>query len=346
MKMHRRMYGYGGDMEKAIPLFRGGRIEAVTAPYDPLAARIATENGMAFYACTAAMEGNGPKDCCIDAWGAAVDSPCPNAPGLLAKNVQRIVSLATADHVKGVTLDYCRYPSPAAASACAGMTVCFCSACCAKMEQEGMDVEAMRRAVGKWPAWEETDLPLLRRFLRFRAKSVTAYVKALYDGVKAADREKELGAYVFAPSLAPLVGQSYASLAGCTDFLSPMLYRYYRHPVGIACLDHELGALQKMREELTELQQSKAARTLCALTGIDGIPSEKELKEKGLPMKMLWKELMEARRQTEGRVLIPIILLEDPRFLEVSDAVRIFDTDGVDFFLFAREYFEKLDVFQ
>ena len=343
--MHWRMYGYGGDMAQAIPFFRSRRIEAVTAHYEKKAAELANANGISFYAVTVAMEAEGPDDLCVSAGGQTVEAPCPNARGLLERNCRRIKELATAEFVKGITLDYCRYPSPASPLSPSGMTVCFCSACCEKMKKEGLDVEALRRAVAKWPAWEEADLPLLRAFFKFRAKSVAYFVATLRDAVKEVDSNKEFGAYVFAPSLSPLVGQSYGMLASCVDFLSPMLYRHYPHPAGEACLDHELGALRRGMDSVLAPQKQKSARVLAALTGIDDLPAAEELKQKGVSIQMLWKELTQARQKVGETRLFPIVLFEDPRFLEISDAARIFGADGLDIFLFNRECFDRLDTF-
>ena len=186
-------------------------------------------------------------------------SGCPNRPALRRRHLETIGALAGSGAFAGFLLDGIRFASPNAGPA---FWTCFCAACAARAAALGIDAARMRRAVAALraapgpPAPDPEALvdrlrqtPALADWLRFRAACVLAHVREVRATVDAANGAANgappfrLGAYLFAPSLAPLVGQDYGALAPLLDEVSPMLYRTIE---GDACLTSEWDALAGM----------------------------------------------------------------------------------------------------
>ena len=127
-----------------------------------------------------------------------------------------------------------------------------------------------------------------------------------------------LGAYLFPPSLAPLVGQDYAALAPHLDLVSPMLYRTIE---GDACLASEVGALSALgllapRGPFTA--QDVGAEVALARAALGMSPAEGGAGP---------RPLLRPR-------LVPILQLADEAVAETTAAALGAGADGVDYFAY------------
>ena len=79
--------------------------------------------------------------------------------------------------------------------------------------------------------------PLAADFFRAKGHIVSGGVAAVADSLRS--RSLEIGMDLFAPFMAPFVGQDYAILAQHADFIKPMLYRKTTAPAGMG-FEYEL----------------------------------------------------------------------------------------------------------
>ena len=128
----------------------------------------------------------------------------------------------------------------------------------------------------------------------------------------------QLGAYLFPPSLASLVGQDYAALAPSLDVVSPMLYRTLE---GDACLASEVGALSALgllapRGPFTA--QDVGAEVALARDALGMSPAEGGA----------------GPRPFVRPRLVPILQLADEAVAETTAAALDAGADGVDYFAY------------
>jgi hypothetical protein len=141
----------------------------------------------------------------------------------------------------GVFLDRIRTQS--FVSGVGGVLNCGCPLCKERFAAEGVDLEAVKEeyeAVGD--AFFNVngyspeggfvfENPLAAAFFRAKGRIVSAGVSAVADSLRA--RGLEIGMDLYAPFMAPFVGQDYAVLAQHADFIKPMLYRQTFAPAGM-----------------------------------------------------------------------------------------------------------------
>lgn len=341
--MLRHVFGLPGDSlaerARSATYLAGHGFTAVTVPVsavdDALAdgTQPARDAGLAVWGCRAAFSVRGLPD----VTGAPLlardpdgvpwpwfGSGCPNQPVLRQPHLDLIAQLAGTGHFAGFMLDGIRFASPNAAE---GFFTCFCSGCAAKADTLGIEFEQMRQAVASLRdelsaatsplAGDPRDLAakLTERqgvadWLRFRTACIAEHVREVRATVDGASRETGrrflLGAYVFTPSFAPLVGQDYSALAPLLDVVSPMIYRTLE---GDATLAAEWGSLARINAlpahgafSLVEVAAEVAAAR--ALVPADGPP------------------------------LVPILQLADDRVGEVTRAALDAGADGLDYFIF------------
>lgn len=173
---------------------------------------------------------------------------CPNNPAARLKAVQRLREFLARYPFSGVFLDKIRFPSPA--NGVDEMLSCFCDHCRDAAARVDLDLDAVLNVLtdcaiepgvsrtaapgGEPSRWLDTLLtgsPILSRFVRFRAESVSALVAELAGEARRAGRKVSLD--VFSPCLAPLVGQDYRVLKQHCDWAKPMTYRLALGPAGL-----------------------------------------------------------------------------------------------------------------
>ena len=292
-------------------------------------------------------------------------SGCPNNPEIRRRTLSQIVEIVRGYDVSSILLDGIRFASPG--SGLEAFATCFCDECRKKAAEYGYRFEDMKRAVKRMldvfydfrRAWEvlhayrfsptslldflASDTALLDWF-KFREHSVMEFIVDVRNAIKSYSEKVGLGAYVFTPSLAFLVGQNYEELWRYLDYVKPMIYRIGR---GVACLNFELA---RIAEDLLRWNPWLGEEELLDAVykffghGGEGYPlSISELRETGLPLSSLSIEFEAAKRLLAGRSeLHPIIMLRDP---EIGEAVKLgveAGLDGLDFFVFREDQKDQI----
>ena len=209
------------------------------------------------------------------------DFCCPSQTGL----PQRLLGKYDRDFAggvfDGVFLDRIRYPS---------MTVgvealfgCACGDCCDWLTENGLPRQSLndlfRRITARMADRDCVDPlglvhyhmgqynfadPDLETLLWLKCRRIESIVGALCDGFRS--RGLKVGMDLFAPFLAPLVGQDYKQLGAMADFVKPMLYRHTYTPAG---LTFEMDAMARaISQDVPDAYEARRAY-LGQLTGLD-----------------------------------------------------------------------------
>jgi hypothetical protein len=185
---------------------------------------------------------------------------CPNNPQAVSTSLAYLERCMAQYAFDGVFLDKIRFPS--AANGLQDVFSCFCQFCEKKAARAGLDLNDVRAVLdGKVPThatagtveiprgakWLEALVagrPLLQRFIRFRADSITELIAKVSQRMRTMGKKVSLD--VFSPALTPLVGQDLPALAPLADWVKPMIYRFGRGPSSlrteIPSLVRELGS--------------------------------------------------------------------------------------------------------
>lgn len=124
-----------------------------------------------------------------------------------------------------------------------GVLSCGCGGCAQLFKEEGVNLEDVRKALeekgdsffsvsGYDPkeGFLFTD-PLAGAFIKAKGHIVSNGVAAVADSLRS--RGLIVGMDLFAPFMAPFVGQDYEILSAHADFIKPMLYRCTNAPAGM-----------------------------------------------------------------------------------------------------------------
>jgi hypothetical protein len=180
-----------------------------------------------------------------------------------------------------------------------------------------------------------TARPGIFEWLRFRRACATAHFRAIGDILHSAG--KRMGVYIFTPSLAPLVGQSYSDLAPFVDVFAPMLYRNYPEKPGIACLNWELASLPDELGVADSPSEEALMELVLAFAGLaDVVPSRRISHiRSAVPPEAVGRETARARALLPlDKELAPIVYMDDPEIEETAREVLANGADGLGFFLF------------
>ena len=172
---------------------------------------------------------------------------CPSNP----QNAAHIVALYDRCFsdcgFDGVFLDRIRTQS--FVSGISGVLNCGCPVCAEHFAAEGVDLDAVRDA---WESLGDRFLSvsgydpatgfrfedsLAAAYFRAKGHIVSGSVAAVADSLRS--RGLEIGMDLYAPFMAPFVGQDYAILSQHADFIKPMLYRKTMAPAGMG-FEYEL----------------------------------------------------------------------------------------------------------
>ena len=294
-------------------------------------------------------------------------SPC--AREVREASLEKYRRMAESDGVAGILIDGCRFASPA--SGPAAFLTDFSPHAESRAEELGFDFASMRNDLGHaWSALRsalsapgrpsderqtpDPSIPILRvvealgeypgvlEWLRFRRTCASDHFRAIAEIVHAAG--KQCGAYVFSPSIAPIVGQNYADLARIMDVVSPMVYRAYPKAPGIAALNHEVAAIIEALVP-SDAESSSAVLAILDALGYRGLvtgPTAASVRN-GLAVPIVGLECARARAALgDDAILVPIIQLDDP---DLHAAIREVDAAGVDavnFFRFAEDWGSRI----
>lgn len=126
----------------------------------------------------------------------------------------------------GVFLDKIRTASYVAGQS--GVLSCGCDECMAIYAENGVKIEELKAAASSGIVVGDSNMDA---FLKAKAEIVSKSVGDLADWFHS--KGLSVGLDLFAPALAEIVGQDYASLSGKADFIKPMMYRRTDAPAGI-----------------------------------------------------------------------------------------------------------------
>lgn len=184
-----------------------------------------------------------------------------------------------------------------------------------------------------------TAYPGLLEWFRFRRAYTTEHFRNLSEIIQGAGLR--MGIYIFTPSLAPLVGQSYEDLRDVADVFAPMIYRNYPDEPGPACLNWELAALPG---ELGVAGTSFEAEVMAAVLAWAGfadleIEPRVEAVKTALPPEAVGRETARARALLGAdKELAPILYIDDPLMADTARLVRNADADGINFFVYKENW--------
>lgn len=166
---------------------------------------------------------------------------CPSNPKN-AENVVGIYDQMFSDcGFDGVFLDRIRTQS--FVSGVNGVLGCGCPLCVERFAVEGVDIEAVKSeyeakgdAFFSVSSYDPVDgftfeNPVAAVYFKAKGHVVSASVAAIADSLRS--RGLEVGMDLYAPFMAPFVGQDYTILADHADFIKPMLYRQTFAPAGM-----------------------------------------------------------------------------------------------------------------
>ena len=166
---------------------------------------------------------------------------CPSNPANRA-NVVAVYDRLFADcGFDGAFLDRVRTQS--FVGGVSGVLSCGCPLCREQYLAQGVDLDEVRAAweqegdrflsvTGYTPEGGFTyENPLAARFFAAKGKVVSGAVAAVADSLRA--RGLRIGLDLYAPFMAPFVGQDYTILSAHADFIKPMLYRCTFAPAGM-----------------------------------------------------------------------------------------------------------------
>ena len=166
---------------------------------------------------------------------------CPSDPQNAA-NVVAIYDRQFSDcGFDGVFLDRIRTQS--FVGGVSGVLGCGCPLCVQRYAAEGVDLQTVKSEFeAKGDDFFSVDSyspidgfsfenPVAADFFRAKGHVVSALVAAIADSLRS--RGLEVGMDLYAPFMAPFVGQDYAVLAPHADFIKPMLYRQTFAPAGM-----------------------------------------------------------------------------------------------------------------
>ena len=162
-----------------------------------------------------------------------------------AKNATNVVAiydqLFSDCSFDGVFLDRIRTQS--FVSGVNGVLGCGCQLCIERFAAEGVDIETVKSeyeakgdaffSVSSYTPAEgfSFENPVAAAYFKAKGHVVSASVAAIADSLRS--RGLEVGMDLYAPFMAPFVGQDYTILANHTDFIKPMLYRQTFAPAGM-----------------------------------------------------------------------------------------------------------------
>ena len=172
---------------------------------------------------------------------------CPTDPKNIANVVAIYDNLFSDCGFDGVFLDRIRTQS--FVSGVNGVLGCGCQLCVERFAAEGVDLQTVKSEYeAKGDAFFSVssytpadgfcfENPVASAYFKAKGHVVSASVAAIADSLS--NRGLEVGMDLYAPFMAPFVGQDYTVLANHADFIKPMLYRQTFAPAGMG-FEYEL----------------------------------------------------------------------------------------------------------
>lgn len=277
-------------------------------------------------------------------------SGCPNNAAIRERNLREISRLCKTEGADGVIIDGARFASPFSSWDIQAFFTCFCKDCEQKAGLLGFHFGRMKQgalalyefSVGKRESCSE-HLGDIASWLEFRRVCTTEHLRNFSQAVKKESPGLETGAFLFSPSIAWMVGQSYGDLKGCLDIFVPMIYRAYKQDYGPACLNHELSRLAALLSGSGRIQEKRIIGQLASFTGLDldGFSSAEDIL-KGLPPEIVGAEVKKAMQTVGGMAkTVPILDFNDDRLNHSIVSARQAGAADVALFAYEKERFDK-----
>jgi hypothetical protein len=354
------MHGMGSDPKACAKAFKEAGFHVVVGGAAPTIEAIRAE-GMEAWLCGGAFGFAGlekePGFAAIDVTGQPrvwFGSGCPNSDTLRSRNLKSYEALAATADIQGILVDGCRFASPA--SGLDAYFTCFCDVCRTKAGKVGCDFERMKRDVGalreqllgkggperRGTAWMETPVGVLEwltqhpgvfEWLRFRRLCISEHFGDIGKIIHAA--KLRMGVYIFTPSLAPLVGQSWVDLAEFVDVFAPMIYRNYPDKPGEACINWELTNIPEALGLSGAANESAVMKMVLNWFGLPEMPLAIKDIRAALPPEAVGQQVKLARSILgPEKELAPIIYIDDPLMKQTADLVRSNGANGLNFFVY------------
>ena len=210
------------------------------------------------------------------------DFCCPSQAGLAQRLLEKYDCDFAGCAFDGMFLDRIRYPSlTVGAEALFG---CACGECRDWLAENGLPRQVQddlaQRIAARMSDEDCIDPlgllqycagqyifadPALETLLRLKCQRIESVVRVLCGGFRS--RGMKVAMDLFAPFLAPLVGQDYRRLGAMADFIKPMLYRHTFTPAG---LSFELDAMARAVSEAAPAAYAARRAYLRQVTGMDG----------------------------------------------------------------------------
>ena len=352
--MNYRIFGVGSGDKEIFKKFAECAISAVVSGNDAEQIKRAREAGLDYYICNGAFSCADESLFCRNVYDEPhcwFNSGCPNSETIRKNNLESYRTIASANGIKGIITDGCRFASPASSKeGIKAFFTCFCVNCMNKMDSMGFGAAGIKNSVKAFYDFITISAPFntdehignLKKWLEFRRICATEHFKDIYETVKSVNNNLSVGHYIFTPSLCGLVGQSYTDIVNYADFISPMIYRNYRGGEGPACLNHELAAILLYCENKNEAEKKNIIDCFRRLTGIDyGLfGTREEILNNGVPARVIKDEIIKARELAGGVPVIPIILLDDEALDETIGYCAETPVETIDFFMYEDDAFE------
>ncbi|MEM3595459.1 MAG: hypothetical protein QXL25_02580 [Candidatus Bathyarchaeia archaeon] len=269
---------------------------------------------------------------------------CPNNPNII-REFSKYVNVAARLGVDGIVLDGIRFPSPASGRNL--FLTCFCEYCLNKAKTLGYEPSKIKEAVrGELDPTillnQNLERSILKDWIAFRTESITDQVSHIVEIIKSSNPRLDVGAALFTPSLAHLVGQSYRELSAILDFIQPMIYH---KGSGLACINFELvNLIRNFTQTDPEAETLKKIYKSLVYTRLEPPIDLDKLLRAGLPVQVINVEAAKGLNMTRGgkAKYAPIIFILESGADELKEAVEEVlkaRPDGVVYF----SYYEGLD---
>jgi len=270
---------------------------------------------------------------------------CPNHPQAQEAILDHVHDRLGEQRYSGFFLDRIRYPSPALDPG--RYLACFCPNCQRAAREHGIDLEDLQHHIqsllsgprGAYalvdqllgdPSGErgDADVQALRRFLRFRADTVTRFVGTTSRAIRANGRE--VGLDCFSPALTWMVGQDLAALDAQSEWIKIMSYG---HTMGPAGLPFELLGLANWLVDQYEIEEEEALSWLSRGSGLALPSTRKTLCQEGLTPQAMAAETRRARSARVSILLAGIELVDLEGITRLNEAqitqdLRAFQSAG------------------
>ena len=250
---------------------------------------------------------------------------CPNAEPLQERFHDEYLRLLDTGIYHGVFLDRIRYPSPS--NGLEMLFSCFCPACMQAYAKAGVDpidlrektknsfsnLLAIESVLKNSISWNE--------FLNFLGIDIiqTLKMQSIDDtftwlAAEARKRNMHIGADLYTPALAPLVGQDYALFSAQCDWIKPMVYFYAQGPAGIQL---EMRSLSIGIKGVTGWDDSTTHRFIQNITKLPMESSHNTDDDLEVPIACLHQEVSRAialGKSNDCAVFPGIEMVRHPRF--------------------------------